>query len=190
MAESNLEVGDVWEIGLTVDTGAIVAVTVKDPSGTTSTPTPVVVEGEVSISVPLLLEGRYLAVVTVTTDGVPDVEAFTVYAETPGGVPVPDLAVTKAYLDTVGITSWEDDAIQGALTAETVAQRKACKIPADYSADLAEALCRRVARNLAARQVPIAQITSFEGGQQVSRVPTWDSEVRRLEGPYLKAVLA
>lgn len=189
MAESNLEVGDVWEIGLTVDTGAIVAVTAKDPSGTTSTPTPVVVEGEVSISVPLLLEGRYLAVVTVTTDGVPDVEAFTVYAETPGGV-VPDLAAVKNYLDSTGDTSFEDDDIQDALTAETAAQRKACKIPDTYPPDLGEALCRRVARNLAARQVPIAQITSFEGGQQVSRVPAWDSEVRRLEGPYLKAVLA
>ncbi len=189
MAETNLEVGDVWEFGLTVDISATVAVSVTNPSGTTSTPAPVVVEGEVQISVPLLEEGRYLAVVTVTTDAVPDVTAFTVYAETPGGV-VPDYAAVKKYLDSVGETSYEADDIQGALTAESAAQRRACKIPDNYPPDLGEALCRRVARNLAARQVPIAQITSFDGGQQVSRVPAWDNEVRRLEGPYLKAVLA
>lgn len=189
MAETNLEVGDVWEFGLTVETGAIVAVTVTNPSGTTSSPTPVVAETEVSISVPLDEEGRYLAVVTVTTDGVPDVSAYTVYAEEPGGV-VPGIEAVKSYLDVVGGTSWPDEEIQTALTAETRAQARVCRIPDTYPADLAEALKRRVARNLAARSIPVAQITSFDGGQQVSRVPAWDSEVRRLEGPFLKVILA
>jgi hypothetical protein len=188
MAETNLEVGDVWEFGLTVETGAIVAVTVTNPSGTTSTPTPVVVEGEVSISVPLSEEGRYLAVVTVTTDGVPDVTAHTVYAETPGGT-VPDITAVKNYLDSAGGTSWPDGEIQDALDAETRAQARVCNIPATYPDDLAEALKRRVARNLAARQVPIAQITSFDGGQMSSRVPAWDNEVKRFEGPFRKVIL-
>lgn len=189
MAETNLEVGDVWEISLTVETGATVAVVVTDPSGTTSSPTPVEADGEVTISVPLPEEGRYLAVVTVTTDGVPDVEAFTVYAETPGGT-VPGLAEVKAYLSTGGGTSAEDDVIQGALTAEMRAQSRVCNIPSTYPEDLGEALMRRVARNLAARAVPVAQITSFDGGQQSSRVPTRDPEIIRLEGPFRKAVLA
>lgn len=189
MAETNLEVGDVWEISLTVDEGATVAVAVTNPSGITSTPTPVVAEGEVLISVPLDEEGRYLAVVTVTTDGVPDVTPFTVYADTPGGA-VPTLTTVKAYLSSQGETSQEDETIESALAAESAAQRRVCNIPATFPPDLAEALCRRVARNLAARAVPVAQVTTFEGGNVATRVPRYDPEVYRLEGPFRKVVFA
>lgn len=189
MAEANLEVGDVWEISLTVDESATVAVAVTNPSGITSTPTPVVAEGEVLISVLLAEEGRYFAVVTVTTDGVPDVTPFTVYAEEPTGT-VPDLAAVKEYLSSQGETSQTDETIASALAAESAAQRRVCNIPASYPPDLAEALCRRVARNLAARAVPIAQVTTFEGGNVATRVPRYDPEVYRLEGPFRKVVLA
>lgn len=184
--DDTLEVGDVWAIELSADSGATVAVSVTNPSGVVTNSPEEVIDGLVTISVPLTEEGRYLAVVTVTTDLVPDVTAFTVYAETPGGK-VPDLEMVKEYLDE---SSETDEAIQGALTAETRAQARVCNIPADYPEDLAEALMRRVARNLAARKVPIAQITSFDGGQQTSRVPARDNEVQRLEGPYRKTVLA
>lgn len=189
MAETNLEVGDVWVIGLTVESGSTVAVTVTNPSGSTSSPTPVVADGSVTISVPLTEEGRYLAVVTVTSDGVPDVTAYAIYAETPGGK-VPGLEEVRAYLTGVSDydTSQDDATIRDALIAETAAQAKVCKIPADYPPNLGQALKRRVARNLAARGVPIAQITSFDGGQQASRVPRVDNEVERLEGPYRKVV--
>ena len=189
MAETNLEVGDVWEFGLTVEEGATVAVVVTSPTGATASPTPEVADGEVIVTVPMEEPGRYLAVMTVTTDGTPEVTPFTVYAETPGGA-VPNLEAVKEYLSSNGGTSQEDDTIEGALAAETRAQARVCRIPATYPEDLGEALMRRVARNLAARQVPIAQITSFDGGQQVSRVPSWDNEVRRLEGPFRKVILA
>lgn len=183
-----LEVGDVWEIVLTVAEGSTVAAQVTNPSGDTTTPTPVEAEGEVRISVSLTEAGRYLAVVTVTTDGVPDVTPYTVFAEEPGGH-VPTVSEIREYLDGNGGTSQEDSAIAAARTAELANQARVCRIPATYPPDLAEALCRRVARNLAARQIPVAQITSFDSGQMVNRVPRTDPEVIRLEGPYLKVVV-
>lgn len=185
MSEQTYEVGDTWEFGLTVPEGSIVAVQVTDPTGDTATPTPVVVDGEVTISVSLSEAGRYLAVVTITSDGITDVTPFTAWAEEPGGH-VPTAEEVLDYLaDTQG-SSATLETIQEALDAERANQAKVCRIPDTYDADLAEALKRRVARNLAARAVPIAQITTFEGGQMVNRVPRTDPEVVRLEGPFYK----
>lgn len=180
-----LEVGDVWVISLSVADGAEVAVTVTNPSGDTSSPTPVVAEGEVTISVPLLEGGRYLAVVLVTTEGVPDVTPFTVLAEVPGGH-VPTVEEVTAYLSGGGEISEEPADIQDAYDAELDDQFKVCNIPATYTYGLGQALKRRVARNLAARKVPIAQITSFDNGVMTSRVPRNDTEVVRFEGKYRK----
>jgi hypothetical protein len=103
----------------------------------------------------------------------------------------PSLANVKAYLGTDH--SWSDDEISSALTAETVSQAKRCTIPADpdpeapvaYPADLAEALCRRVAHNLALRGLPLGlQSTVTEMGASNARVGGIDAETRRLEGPY------
>lgn len=89
------------------------------------------------------------------------------------------LAVVTAYLgDDLTATSAQ---ISGALEAERAAQARMCKIDA-YGPDLAEALKRRVARNLAARNVPVAQF----GEGIVPRVTTTDPEIERLEGPYRK----
>jgi len=96
-------------------------------------------------------------------------------------VDVPDLDAVTAYL---GETSAADEDIQDALDAETAAQAARCRIPQVYPADLAQALKRRVARNLAARSVPVATFTSFEGGGTSARVPTVDAEIARLEAPY------
>lgn len=185
--DSVLDVGDTWVIGLEVADGSTVAATVTNPSGSTSSPTPVVVaEGTVSISVLLDEEGRYLAVVTVTPVEDPQyIHGYTVWAQSPTGA-MPTVANIKGYLDSAGGTSWDDAEIQDALDAETLAQARVCNIPAAYPDDLAQALKRRVARNLAARQVPIAQVTSFDGGQTVQRVQRLDAEVIRFEGPFLK----
>jgi hypothetical protein len=80
-------------------------------------------------------------------------------------------------------TSASDSEIADALTAERFAQAARCRID-PYTPDLLQALKRRVARNLAARRVPVASFTSFDGGGTSQRVPTVDAEVRRLEGPY------
>lgn len=110
----------------------------------------------------------------------------------------PDRDDVKAYLGPDH--GYADDQIDGALAAETAAQMKLVKLPADpvppadplpYPADLAEALCRRVARNLAMRGIPLAlQSTVSELGTATARVGSTDPEIRRLEGPYRKRVLA
>lgn len=100
-------------------------------------------------------------------------------------MPTPDLAALQDYL---GDTSCTDDEILDARAAELAAQARRCRVPADMPADLAQALKRRVARNLAARGVPVASFTSFEGGSTVVQVPRYDAEVARLEAPWRKRV--
>lgn len=109
----------------------------------------------------------------------------------------PDLTVVKAYLATVDESlaeKWGDPALTAALAAETAAQARVCRVPTDpeaaWPADLAEALCRRVAANLAVRSVPLGvQVSLTEFGSSGVRVGGTDREVRRLEGPFRKLVM-
>jgi hypothetical protein len=109
----------------------------------------------------------------------------------------PDLAAVKLYLRIAvdDVDPVRDAEIAGALATEIAAQKKAVRVsafgtdpepPADpvaYPVDLAEAVGRRVARNLALRGLPLAVLQSdAEGGALVT--PGKDPEVRRLEGPY------
>jgi hypothetical protein len=105
----------------------------------------------------------------------------------------PDLAAVKAYLGDSG--SWDDDAIDAARLAEIGNQSAMCRLPVDpdpesplpYPADLAEALCRRVAHNLALRALPLGvQANVSDMSVATTRVGGMDAEVRRLEGPYRK----
>lgn len=187
---TTLDVGDEWSLGVCVPSGSAVAVSVTAPDGAVASVDPEAADGGFTALVPILQAGRYLAVVTVTGD-VSAVVPFTAQAATPTAqAGMPDSDEVKNYLSTNGGTSATDAAIQEALDAEAEAQRRACNVPAVYPPDLREALKRRVARNLAARSVPIAQITSFEGGATASRVPQKDPEVARLEGPHRKVVIA
>jgi hypothetical protein len=86
----------------------------------------------------------------------------------------------RVYLGDVSDT---DSTLLEALAAERVAQADRCRVDR-YTEALREALMRRVARNLAARRVPVATFTSFEGGGTSTRVPSTDAEIARLEGPY------
>lgn len=109
----------------------------------------------------------------------------------------PDLAAVKAYLGIDADDNDRDGEVSGALATEIANQRKVVRAsafgvdpeppaePVDYPVDLAEAVCRRVARNLALRNVPLATLQSdSEGGPNVT--PGKDPEIRRLEGPYRK----
>lgn len=90
----------------------------------------------------------------------------------------------KNYL---GDTSHDDDTIKAALAAETAAQARKCRVPSPFPADLAEALMRRVAHNLALRRLPLGiQAALSDGGAVQTRVGGEDAEVRRLEGPFRK----
>lgn len=104
-------------------------------------------------------------------------DAFDVLGSALGNPPLDEV---RAYL---GSTSATEEELRAALRAEQSAQARRCRVD-PYTQDLHEALLRRVARNLAARAVPIAQFTSFEGGGTSTRVPSRDPEVARLEAPF------
>ncbi|MFT4189847.1 MAG: hypothetical protein QM621_14880 [Aeromicrobium sp.] len=95
----------------------------------------------------------------------------------------PDLAAVKEYLGPLAANQ-SDTAVGGALAAETAAQASACRV-VPYAPPLAEALLRRVSRNLAMRGLPLGVMSDEMGS---TRVGGNDPEVRRLEGPYRKRV--
>lgn len=100
----------------------------------------------------------------------------------------PDVDDIKDYLEE---NSWTDEQIQGALDAESLAQQRVCVVPDDpddMPADMAEALKRRVQRNLALRGQPALTIPGAEDGAPVI-LPSRDAEVRRLEAPFRKLVM-
>lgn len=105
-----------------------------------------------------------------------------VFVVTPN--PVLSSAILAAEIrEYLGGTSETDQTLLNALAAERVDQANKCRID-NYTEALREALLRRVARNLAARRVPVATMTSFDGGATSTRVPRTDPEILRLEGPY------
>lgn len=187
----HLDVGDTWLLGIDVrddktkkPTDATVVVTVTKPDATTSLPA--VTRDDVgcySAGHVVQAAGRYTATAEVS-GAVVSVVTFAVTAEAVGVLP--DLVAVKAYLDvaSLGVAAPTDAQVADALATETAAQAKACEIGAVYPADLAEALKRRVARNLAMRGIPLGLATaSSEAAVAVTRVGD-DPEVKRLEGPY------
>lgn len=109
-------------------------------------------------------------------------------------MPIPTQAEVKAYLDAADLTGgWADATIGEALDAETAAQAKRCKVPAaadPWPSDLADALKRRVAHNLALRPLPLGlQASLSESAVVTTRVGGLDAEVRRLEAPYRRVVV-
>lgn len=100
-----------------------------------------------------------------------------------------NLEAVKEYLGPD--TQWSDSDIQSALDAEAAAQAKRVTYPDPVPADLDEALCRRVAHNLALRPLPLGLATSIsEISVATNNVGGLDAEVRRLESPYRRVVIA
>ena len=101
----------------------------------------------------------------------------------------PDTAACREYL---GLGEDRDEEIDGALYAERSAQARVCRVPStddEWPTDLAEALLRRVARNLAAKGLPLGyQATVSDVGVGSIRLG-WDIEIRRLEAPFRKALI-
>jgi hypothetical protein len=155
--------------------------TVTKPDLTTSTPTVSNPEtGEYEADWLYAAAGRHIFTWVTTVPNT--TESTVVYAVAPTALPT--LAVVKDYL---GTTSATDAEITAALAAETAAQDAVCRVEAYYPPDLAEALKRRVARNLALRGIPLAVLQGdAEGGSLV--LPRLDVEVRRLEGPHRKLI--
>lgn len=95
---------------------------------------------------------------------------------------VPTFPEVKSYL---GTSSASDAAVRLALEAETATQARVCRVD-PYSADLGNALMRRVARNLAMKNVPLGVQMDELGAV---RLGSTDPEVRRLEAPYRRLVI-
>lgn len=189
--ESQRPVGDQWPIvvevrdfdGFRVSETPVVTVTL--PDGTTNTPAVESTIGGCWRAVyELAAAGRHVATVATTTYGQAD---FTVEAVSPTAAgAMPQVADVTKYL---GDTSWDSQEIASVLAAESAAQRALCAIPAYYPADLAEALLRRTARNLSMRRIPLAQpIGDAEAGG--TAIPAYDPEIRRLERPHYRLLVA
>lgn len=109
-------------------------------------------------------------------------------------MPAPTLDDVKAYLGSDH--SWTDAQLTSALLAETAAQARRCDVKVDwveywpYPDDLAEALFRRIAHNLAVRALPLGvQATVTDAAVANAYVGGTDAEVKRLEAPYRKLVV-
>lgn len=193
-ATGRLDVGATWLLAVEIRddvTGlledATVTATATRPDTTTSA-LAVTRQSTGLFTAPYVLAaaGRHTAVVAVS-GALVGVATFAVDALAVASPPTP--TEVQAYLGSAGPTSFTLADITAALAAEQAAQAMACRVPAAFPADLREALCRRVARNLAARSVPVASFSSFEGGATSTRVPMRDAEIARLEGPYRRLVV-
>lgn len=131
------------------------------------------------------LPGRYVAVVSVPGD-VTAAQLFSSTISLAGDFP--DAAELDIYLGGAGAHSWDVEELTEALAVESAAQRRVCRIPVAYPADLRGALLRRAARYLDVKRQMTQQDTGgdFEvpAGVPLGR----DQEIRRLEAPFRKLV--
>ena len=91
----------------------------------------------------------------------------------------------------VPATLLPDEQLQQVIDAEALIQARLCRIPEDPAAltpDLVQAIYRRVAREVAAKGVPLGML----GGDSefgTARLGRFDAEIERLEGPNRKVVV-
>jgi hypothetical protein len=186
-------VGQIWDLlvevhdiygNLTADAPTI---TVTKPDGTTTVPTlQTLTSGVYLAQYTIAAAGRHTAIAATSTHGS---AAFTAFAtDVTTAAQMPTLAEVKTYL---GANSATDAQIQDALDTESQAQRDICAVPAAYPASLRQALKRRVARNLSMQRIPLAVLQGdAEAGTTSAFLPGTDPEVRRLEKPYLRLLVA
>lgn len=88
----------------------------------------------------------------------------------------------------VPATVLTDDQLTQVVDAEALLQARLCTTGTDLSADLVQAIYRRVARTVAARGIPLGMLSgdSEFGSARLSR---FDAEIERLEGPNRKLVV-
>lgn len=186
-----LPISGVWTMSMAVTdsdgcpTDVEPTVTVTLPDGTTATPdVEAVTTGVYRTEYVVTAAGRHVAAVTTPANGAVGFTAFVTATVAAAGMPSlddlrgdPDDGDDFGYL---GATSATDAQIQEALDAEAANQRRVCRVPAAYPADLRQALLRRVARNLAMQRIPLAVLQGdADTGSTVP--PGSDPEVRRFE---------
>lgn len=96
----------------------------------------------------------------------------------------PTLEAVRAWVQ-VPATVVDDPSLTQVLDAEMDLQAKACRVPSEDPpvSALYQALYRRVAREVAARGVPLGMLGA-DSEYGPARLARWDAEVDRLEGPY------
>lgn len=104
-----------------------------------------------------------------------------------------DLAALREWLG-VPATQIDDEALQQVVDAELLVQSRLCTVPLDESgeryltADLAQAIYRRVGRHLAAKDSPLG-VLGVETEFGPARLALIDAEIERLEAPNRRVVL-
>lgn len=165
-----------------VDATPVVVVELPDDSSSSPTVESLTPVGYYRASVPVPLTGRYVATAVDFDYGAASFVAYVSGITTAADMPTID--DVKDYL---GEDSTTDGVLQDALDAETAAQRRACRVPANYPDDLRQVLMRRVARNLALRGIPLAVLRGdAESGSLV--LPRYDPVVRAVESGYRRLV--
>lgn len=81
----------------------------------------------------------------------------------------------------VSASSITDVALQVVVDAEVYGQAQLCRVD-PYTPNLYQAMLRRCARELAARGLPLG-LMSGESEYGPARIPSFDAEIERLEGP-------
>src|SRR5262245_27576753 len=96
----------------------------------------------------------------------------------------PSIADVRAWIQ-VPATLVTDEQLQLVIYAEVLIQGRLCQLredPQGYPPELQQAIYRRVAREVAAKGVPLGAFgADSEFGPQ--RLARWDAEIERLEGP-------
>lgn len=108
-------------------------------------------------------------------------------------MPRPTLDQIREWCDVLP-GSVDDEQLQLIVDAESAQQNAACpRLPledADYPADAALALFRRVARACAAKSIPLGVATYAGNGQfGTTQFSVWDMEIRRYERPYRELIV-
>jgi hypothetical protein len=123
---------------------------------------------------------------TVTVTGTDDAVQFVV--EVLGAAAaVPDLDDITNYLGEAVVEQHPAGRVQQALAVAIADQRDKCTLPVRYTAPLAEAVRRRVARMLALDAMPLASAQDGEGS--VTRYGADDPYVRKVESRYPRMVV-
>lgn len=111
---------------------------------------------------------------------------------------LPTLEDLKAWLGLEASDTHDDAVLQESLNAAIAAQDMVVTYPddgaggKDYTDDLTEAIFLRAQRLAARRNSPegVVGLQGAGGDFIAARLPGYDGDIERLEGPYLKMVVA
>lgn len=97
---------------------------------------------------------------------------------------LPDVTAVRAWTQ-VSAQSVTDAQLQQVIDTEAALQSASCSwTDVEYPPALAQAILRRCARQIGARQLPLGLVGDSAGETAPVRMPSWDVEIERIEAPY------